>query len=43
MESIKGNSTSIEAVKDKIYVRDICVRCGETVERSKGESQCATS
>lgn len=34
MESIKATSSAyLEAVKDKTYVRDVCVRCGETVER----------
>lgn len=25
----------INRLKDKKYVRDVCVRCGETIERSK--------
>lgn len=34
MTEIKATSPAyLEAAKDKAYVRDICVRCGETVER----------
>lgn len=29
----EGTRSTIEAVKDQIYVRDICVRCSETVEK----------
>lgn len=34
LESMKGGGAShIEALKERIYVRDICVRCGRTIER----------
>lgn len=26
-------SLALEALKSKIYVRDVCIRCGRTVER----------
>ncbi len=33
LQNFKGSVTAFEAMKNKIYVRDICVRCGHTVER----------
>lgn len=29
----EGTAHTIEKVKDKTYVRDVCVHCGETIER----------
>jgi hypothetical protein len=31
----EGTVSTIEKVKDKIYVRDICVHCGAKIERAK--------
>lgn len=36
-ESISGYGTGsiFEKMRSKTYVRDVCVRCGETIERAK--------
>lgn len=33
IEMTGGNIRALEAIKDKIYERDICVRCGHVIER----------
>jgi hypothetical protein len=35
-ESIKGNGAGqfMEKLRQQTYVRDVCVKCGQTVERS---------
>lgn len=31
--SFKTSADSIESMRAKTYVRDICIRCGKTIER----------
>jgi len=33
-ESIRGNFNALEMLRKKTYVRDVCVRCGKTIERA---------
>lgn len=35
IEGFEGTLRAMESLKDKIYVRDVCVRCGQTIERTK--------
>lgn len=29
----KGTPSSLESTRNKIYIRDVCVKCGKTIER----------
>ncbi len=36
LHGFKGNVAAVvKAFTDRIYVRDICVKCGKTIEREK--------
>ena len=33
ISSIKGNSEQLKVLKEKIYIYDICIRCGKIIKR----------
>ncbi len=33
IESLSASSRQIDAIYNRLYVRDVCVRCGITIER----------
>ena len=36
---LSGAADAIEALKDKIYVHDICIYCGKIIDRGSGLSK----
>lgn len=37
-ESIRGSVAAFESLRSETYVRDVCVRCGKTIERTEPAS-----
>jgi len=31
----KGTPSALESMRKKTYIRDVCVKCGKTIERAK--------
>lgn len=37
LESLPGYPPALEALKEQVYVCDVCTRCGETIKRGGNE------
>ncbi len=43
LESFSGSAPVLDRMRSVTYVRDVCVRCGETIERESEVIQLARS